>query len=218
MRLFRKVFNYFICTLKSKYYSSYIDSGNGNFYFVNHNYKFNIKKSKNSILEIKGKVRLESFLGAEDVSSIILNEGSKLTIHGDFDLGSGVKIALSKNARLEIGGKKFESGSGITANTIILCNRSIIIGYDFICSWDVFISDFDSHLIEGSMPQKDVVIGNHVWIGQGSKILKGTTLEDGGIIASGAIVLSGNYKKNTLYGGIPAVELKKNIYWKRDLN
>ena len=48
-----------------------------------------------------------------------------------------------------------------------------------------------------------IKIGNDVWLGAGSKILAGVTIEDGAVIAAGAIVKS-DVKANQIVGGIPA--------------
>ena len=54
----------------------------------------------------------------------------------------------------------------------------------------------------------DIVIGNDVWIGANSTILPGVTIDDGAIIASGAVVTK-NVKKNTIVGGNPAKIIKE---------
>ena len=42
-----------------------------------------------------------------------------------------------------------------------------------------------------------------MWLGTGSKILAGVTIEDGAVIAAGAIVKN-DVKANQIVGGIPA--------------
>lgn len=50
---------------------------------------------------------------------------------------------------------------------------------------------------------KSIVIGNDVWIGAHSVVLAGSTIEDGAIIAAGAVV-RGHVAANTIVGGVPA--------------
>ena len=45
-----------------------------------------------------------------------------------------------------------------------------------------------------------------MWIGTGAKILKGVSIENGAVIAAGAIVNS-NVKAYEIYGGIPAKKI-----------
>jgi acetyltransferase-like isoleucine patch superfamily enzyme len=51
-------------------------------------------------------------------------------------------------------------------------------------------------------------ISSNVWIGSGSRILAGTNINEGSIIAAGAVV-KGEVKKNSIYGGVPAKFIKE---------
>ncbi|WP_197062230.1 acyltransferase [Flavobacterium rivuli] len=55
-------------------------------------------------------------------------------------------------------------------------------------------------------PEKEIVIGNNVWIGANVVVLKGVTIFDGAIIAAGA-VLNKNVPANEIWGGIPAKKI-----------
>ena len=55
--------------------------------------------------------------------------------------------------------------------------------------------------------EKEIIIGNNVWIGARCIILAGSIVEDGAIIAAGAVV-SGRVKKNSIVGGVPAKLIK----------
>lgn len=63
-------------------------------------------------------------------------------------------------------------------------------------------------------PSHDVNIGNHVWIGHGVKILKGVSVLDNSIIATGAICTNKQFPENCILGGIPAKIIKSGITWK----
>ena len=52
----------------------------------------------------------------------------------------------------------------------------------------------------------EVVIGNNVFIGQKSIVLKGTTIQDNVIIGAGSVV-SGTIEENSVYAGVPARKL-----------
>lgn len=54
----------------------------------------------------------------------------------------------------------------------------------------------------------DINIGDGVWIGYGSTILGGVSIGNGSIIAAGSVV-NKNVPENTIYGGIPAKEIRK---------
>lgn len=57
-----------------------------------------------------------------------------------------------------------------------------------------------------------IIIGNHVWIGQDSRIIFPCYIGSGSIIASNAI-LKGKYPNNCSIGGIPGKILRKNRAW-----
>tara|TARA_R110002033_G_scaffold84025_1_gene134768 strand:- start:393 stop:770 length:378 start_codon:yes stop_codon:yes gene_type:complete len=124
---------------------------------------------------------------------------------------------LNKNSTLTFGGKNKESGSGITSDTLIMVNRKISIGEDFICAWNNFISDSDWHSINGQSHQKDIKIGNHVWIANNCNILKGTVLGDNTIIASNTKITNKIFPKDSLIAGIPPKIIKQGINWSRDI-
>ena len=54
---------------------------------------------------------------------------------------------------------------------------------------------------------KPIVIGDRVWIGAGSIILPGVTINDGAVVAAGAVV-NKDVEAFTLVGGVPAQKIK----------
>ena len=96
----------------------------------------------------------------------------------------------------------------------------LIVGGDGMISSYVQIRTGDSHSIvdmEGHRinQAQSVMIGNHCWIGEGAKVMKGVTLEGDDVVSTGAIVTK-SFGKNVLLGGIPAKVLKENINWKSE--
>lgn len=59
---------------------------------------------------------------------------------------------------------------------------------------------------------ESVKIGDHVWLGEGCKVLKGVTLGNHVVVSTGAIVTK-SFGDNLLIGGVPAKILKDNITW-----
>lgn len=56
----------------------------------------------------------------------------------------------------------------------------------------------------------NIVIGNDVWIGMGSKIMSGVIIGDGAVIAANSVVTK-NVEPYTLVGGNPAKFIKKRF-------
>jgi len=59
--------------------------------------------------------------------------------------------------------------------------------------------------------RKEIKIGSSCWIGAKVKILDGVQIEDGCINAAGVLVIERIYKKNSIYGGVPAKFLKSRL-------
>jgi acetyltransferase-like isoleucine patch superfamily enzyme len=205
------------CSMKSVYYSSKIDNKDGRIVFHYSQMSLVINKSPSAQLIIKGDLNLIPFMNGKDEVFISLSENSKLEILGDFSIGQGVKIHLSPNANLTFGGKDKESNSGITANTLIMVNKKIEIGKDFICAWDCYITDSDWHQINGQSHQKDVSIGNHVWIANNCNILKGTNFGNNCIVASNTKISNKSFEDDVIIGGNPPSVLKTSISWSREI-
>lgn len=95
-------------------------------------------------------------------------------------------------------------------------NKKIVIGDDCMIPNNVTIRTGDSHAIlqDGIKinEESDVIIGKHVWIGNGATILKGVHIADGSVIGSGSIVTA-DVEANAIYAGNPARKVKSNISW-----
>lgn len=80
---------------------------------------------------------------------------------------------------------------------------SVSIGEDCMFSSDIHIVTGDSHTITNEKGKRintsqDIVIKNHVWVGQKNIILKGVHIEDNSIIGAGSIVTKQFLKKMLL--------------------
>ncbi|MXS69622.1 acyltransferase [Flavobacteriaceae bacterium W22] len=111
---------------------------------------------------------------------------------------------------------KLNLGSGyINRNVKIRCFNEINIGCNVAISENVSIWDSDAHTIlkDNYIPTIPITLGDNVWIGMNSIILKGVTLGDGCIVAAGSIV-NKSFPPKCLIGGTPAKIIKENVEWK----
>ena len=93
---------------------------------------------------------------------------------------------------------KFQDQGGIEIGDNVLIGHSVVIAtlnHDFI---------IENRL---SMHAKKVKIGNDVWIGSIATILPGVTINDGAIIAAGAVVTK-DVAQNAIVAGNPAKIIK----------
>ncbi|WP_447951886.1 acyltransferase [Chryseobacterium koreense] len=180
--------------------------------------KLKITKEKSAKFIIKKKLILEKWKTENAYSTISLARNSELLIENDFIIGDGVKISVANKGTLILRGKKNDSGSGITANAVVLVKKHLEIGYDCIIAWDTFITDCDWHSIEGKSSQIDTILGDKVWLGVGAKILKGANIGSNSIITANSVVLKGDYPSKSLLSGSPAKIVQENVpQWHRDL-
>lgn len=98
--------------------------------------------------------------------------------------------------------------------------KFIILGDDCLFSFGIWIRTADPHLIYDTRTcrrinySKDVLVGDHVWIGQNSMLLKGTAIGSGSIIGAKALT-SGRIFSNSSWGGVPARCIGKDLFWDR---
>ncbi len=73
---------------------------------------------------------------------------------------------------------------------------------------------FDIHSGKRINPSRDIAIGNHVWLGQGSAILGGAVVGDGCVVGTGGVLKSA-IPNNCIAVGVPAKVIRKDIAWER---
>ena len=101
-------------------------------------------------------------------------------------------------------------------------NNRIVIGDDCMFATDIYIRNNDGHTIIDRSTGKvinqprDVVIGNHVWLGYHTTLLKGATIADGCVVGAESIVSKPLTEPNSIYAGQPAKLIKSNIQWFRE--
>jgi acetyltransferase-like isoleucine patch superfamily enzyme len=146
----------------------------------------------------KSKVETRIFLGKE----------SSIEVHGYFQVGSGTDIRVFDGASLVL------NDGYCTAGVQIVCYRHIEIGSGCAIAREVIIRDTDAHAIDGDVNgmTAEVIIGDHVWIGNRAIIMKGVHINDGAIIAAGSIVTK-DVPAKTIVAGVPARVIKSDVTW-----
>ena len=93
-----------------------------------------------------------------------------------------------------------------------------VIGSECLFSSEIVIRTGDSHSIldetgERINPAKNVVIGNHVWVGHRTLITKGVSIPENCVVGTGAVVTKPIDKGGTVIAGVPAKIVTENINW-----
>jgi acetyltransferase-like isoleucine patch superfamily enzyme len=141
----------------------------------------------------------------------ILKRNASITMGRKVQLHRYVKLSAWGNeglAEILIGNE-----TSIGDRTEIHAGKRVEIGSGCNIAWDVCIMDRDYHKFNSPVEViEPVKIGNNVWIGCNSVILKGVTIGDGAVVAAGSVVTK-DVPPGVLAGGNPARILKENIYW-----
>ncbi len=175
-----------------------------------------LKIDKEAVVELNGPLLLnKNSLGKNQSTSIKVEKNGKVEVNQDFTFCYGCDVIVFEGGKL-----KLDKGY-CNCGTKIRCKNEIFIGADTAIAHDVMIIDFDGHtilkMVDGEYREKAISrpirIGNHVWIGAKSIILKGVTVGDGSIIAAGSIVTR-DVPAGCLVAGNPAKVIKENVVWK----
>ena len=160
-----------------------------------------------------------------------LRSKGKLIIKNNVIIVNPYRVELDKNVTIERGSYikcsptkenlkglpflRIGENSWLGNNTFIEANKSIIIGDNVLIAPNCYITDSSHGYSDRDKNIKDqkgiydcVKIGDNVWVGTNSVILKGVTIGDGAIIAANSVV-NKDVPKNVIFGGSPAVFIKE---------
>ena len=90
---------------------------------------------------------------------------------------------------------------------------------DCLFSFGVWFRTADPHLIYDAESHqrinfsKDIIVGDHVWIGQNALILKGTQIGSGSIIGAGSVAANKILQSNASFAGNPVRMIRNHIFW-----
>lgn len=128
-------------------------------------------------------------------------------------------FAEGSSLRVDHGDIQFGANFSTNKNCCFNCERRMTFGDNVLFGWNINVRDTDGHQVyvdgEPRQLQKDVIIGDHVWIGSYSDILKGAVIGKDSVIAWRSLVLKAYPENNILVGGTPAKILQSNVNWRK---
>ena len=145
----------------------------------------------------------------------MLSIDGTIEFKGTATIGSGAQIDVRSGAYMCVGDGMISSCSGH-----IVCEGNMHIGKGFLMGWDALLMDTDFHPIEDVIAhrrrdiQKDVYIGDNVWMATRSVILKGSKIADGCVVGANSVVAGVFNQKNCIIAGNPARIVRENQSWK----
>lgn len=168
--------------------------------------------------KIKTGVVRFGFFGEDNMhwrscNTLIKIDGT-LLLDSDIHFANGIVLRVEKDATLEIG-----NNVKISNEVKLICYNKIKINSNTRIAWESQIIDTTFHFIR-NIKTKDyaningeIHVGSNNWIGNRCSIMKGTTLPDNCIIASGSLT-NKNYQdyEYCILAGTPVQLTKKNVY------
>ncbi len=169
-------------------------------------------KGKGNIIILKpgGRIRNTSFTINGNNNIIEIGENTYIA-HGDFYIeDNGGRIEVGNNTKL-------------CGQLHLACTegKTIHIGDDCLFSSDIVFRSGDSHSVldmNGNRINhaKDIVIGNHVWVGYRVLVNKGVSIAANSIIGTGSVVTKAFEESNVVIAGVPAKVVKKGVTWSEE--
>lgn len=159
-----------------------------------------------------------SYSRFHDCNFTIIGSNNKIEIGCNSTL-LNVSFTMHMNDNEIKVGKNFDCHS--STELAALEGTRILIGNDSLFSSNIKFRTGDSHCVLDATSglrtnkSKDIILGDHVWVGNSVIILKGTIIEDNSIIAIGSVVTGKQFPANSIIGGNPAKVIKSNVDWSR---
>ena len=151
-------------------------------------------------LEIHGsnhKVIIEGGVGARDLTIYCADENCLVHVKEDTQISGKTELAVMEGTKIEV-------------------------GRDCLFSANITLRAGDSHSVIDAESgarinkSKDIVIGDHVWIGNTVIVTKGTVIGDNSVVATGSVVAGKTFPANSAIGGNPAKVIKEGVNWKAE--
>lgn len=168
-----------------------------------------------SNIKINGFVKLYgcSFSIGRDENQLIIENKSKCRNVVFRTESNGNEIKLGSNVEINASRSSLSVISACEGTKIQIGDNSLISNGVEIHTTD-YHSVIDSKTHKRTNYAKDIFIGNHVWIGLHSIILKGVNIPEGCIVAAGSLVVNKKLEEtNSLIAGNPAMIIKRDIDW-----
>lgn len=177
-----------------------------------------VPKMTNSQININGK---NNMIICEDEVSLWncrldLNNDNSIIYLSSNSFDYHFNISVNGNNICFIGRNNYFNGQ---LHLVLSESKNIIIGDDCMFSHGISVRTSDVHLLYNSKTKerinfsKSIYIGDHVWIGQGAILLKGTQIASGATIGANSVLSNKIIPSNTTFVGSPARLLHEDTFW-----
>lgn len=157
-------------------------------------------KLTNCHIEVHGshhRVVIESGVGARDLKIYCADDHCLVHVKEDTQISGNTELAVMEGTK-------------------------IVVGRDCLFSANITLRAGDSHSVVDAEsgtrlnPSKDIIVGDHVWIGNTVIVTKGSVIGDNSVVATGSVVAGKTFPVNSAIGGNPAKVIKEGVSWKAE--
>lgn len=143
----------------------------------------------------------------------VIDVKGSLVFKGTAAFGRGTKITVNKGCEMVLGG--FFKVSGYSS---FVCKNKMTFGENVLIGWECLTMDGDGHKIfdennEKIQNVKPIEIGDNVWIGCRSSILKGSVISSNCVIGSNTLITGQKFEPGSVIAGNPPKVIKKITRW-----
>lgn len=130
-----------------------------------------------------------------------------------------IDARVGNHGLLVVGDKTTINGARFVA-----VNSNILVGRDGLWSDEILAQGFDQHGVLDPQTmtlmnrnRRDIVVGDHVWIGRRATLMPHIKIEEGAIIGTGALVTK-SVPAFSAAAGNPAKVIRQPVTWSRSCN
>lgn len=164
---------------------------------------------------------------SDRIFSVLENWGLPIAGYIDKDFNNDCKFDSFIKVRCSCGGSvRIESNCTMQRQCTLVASfdARIILGKDCMVSYSVFMRAGNSHnMIDlNSMEhlddnaERDVICGEHVWVGMRVTLLNGVEIGAGSTVGANSFVCKKKFPPNCCLAGIPAKIIRERTVWIRD--
>ncbi len=148
--------------------------------------------------KLLAKVKFGVLPRIDRFTEVTIDRGANCVIGNRFNMRQNAILRVRKGATI-----KFGNNVSLGNNCIVACHDRIEIGDNVQLSPGVLLYDHDHDfrapggINEGKFVSSPISIGNNVWIGANTIILRGTTIGDNCVIGAGSVI-KGYYQNGSI--------------------
>ena len=142
-------------------------------------------------------VIIEGGVGARDLTIYCADDNCCVLVKQDTQIAGKTELAAMEGTKIEV-------------------------GRDCLFSANITLRAGDSHSVIDAETgtrinkSKDIIIGDHVWVGNTVIITKGSVIGPHSVVATGAVITGKVFPGNSAVGGNPAKVVKEGVSWKAE--